>query len=49
MNRAGGLTVRKAQFPSGRRMTQEANADSRKGDRKPVNRSAGALRRMVPA
>jgi hypothetical protein len=32
---AGRPTVRKAQFPSGRRMTQEANADSRNGDRKP--------------
>ena len=27
---AGRPTVRKAQLPSGRRMTQEANADSRK-------------------
>jgi len=32
---AGGPTVRKAQLPSGRRMTQEAKADSRNGDRKP--------------
>jgi hypothetical protein len=27
---AGRPTVRKVQFPSGRRMTQEANADGRK-------------------
>jgi len=32
---AGGPTVRKVQLPSGRRMTQEAKADSRNGDRKP--------------
>ena len=32
---AGRPTVRKVQLPSGRRMTQEANADSRNGDRKP--------------
>jgi hypothetical protein len=30
----GRLTVRKAQLPSGRRMTQEANADGRNGGRK---------------
>src|SRR6476619_2679632 len=35
---AGGPTVRKAQLPSGRRMTQEANADTPKGDRKPGTR-----------
>jgi hypothetical protein len=32
---AGRPTVRKVQLPSGRRMTQEANAGSRKGNRKP--------------
>jgi hypothetical protein len=32
---AGRPIVRKAQFPSGRRMTQEANADGRNGGRKP--------------
>ncbi len=32
---AGRPTVRKVQLPSGRRMTQEANADGRNGDRKP--------------
>ena len=34
---AGRPTVRKAQLPSGRRMTQEANADGRKatGNREP--------------
>jgi hypothetical protein len=32
---AGRPTVRKVQLPSGRRMTQEAKADSRNGDRKP--------------
>src|SRR5512140_2129611 len=32
---AGGPTVRKAEFPSGRRMTQQANAGGRKGGRKP--------------
>ncbi len=31
----GRPTVREAQFPSGRRMTQEANADGRNGGRKP--------------
>ena len=31
----GRPTVRKVQLPSGRRMTQEAKADSRNGDRKP--------------
>jgi hypothetical protein len=45
---AGRPTVRKAQLPSGRRMTQEANADSRKaaGNRGPRDRH---LRRMVTA
>ena len=32
---AGGLTVREAEFPSGRRMTREANAGGRKGGGKP--------------
>ena len=42
---AGRPTVRKVQFPSGRRMTQEANAGSRKaaGNRGPLDR---LLRRM---
>jgi len=42
---AGRPTVRKAQFPSGRRMTQEANAGGRKaaGNRGPLDR---LLRRM---
>jgi hypothetical protein len=42
---AGRPTVRKAQFPCGRRMTQEANAGSRKaaGNRGPLDR---LLRRM---
>ena len=37
---AGRPTVRKAQVPSGRRRTQEANADGRKatGNREPVYR-----------
>ena len=35
---AGRPTVRKAQLPSGRRKTQEANADTPKGDRKPGTR-----------
>src|SRR4029077_428481 len=45
---AGGPTVRKAQLPSGRRMTQEANADGRTatGNRETVYRP---LRRMVAA
>jgi len=45
---AGRPTVRKAQLPSGRRKTQEANADGRKatGNREPVYR---LLRRMVAA
>ena len=38
---AGRPTVRKAQFLSGRRMTQEAKADSRNGDGKPGNRVTG--------
>jgi hypothetical protein len=44
---AGRPTVRKAEFPSGRRMTQEANAGGRKGGRKPgagVSASAGGFR-----
>jgi hypothetical protein len=32
---AGGLIVREAEFPSGRRMTREANAGGRKGSGKP--------------
>ena len=45
---AGRPTVRKAELPSGRRMTQEANADGRKatGNREPRDRH---LRRMVSA
>ena len=37
---AGRPTVRKAQLPSGRRMTQKANADGRKaaGNRRPQDR-----------
>jgi len=44
---AGGPTVREAEFRSGRRMTQEANAGGRKGGRKPGPRagiSAGGSR-----
>jgi hypothetical protein len=43
---SGKPTVRKAELPSGRRMTQEANAGGRKGSRKPgqqVGSSAGRL------
>jgi len=44
---AGGLTVREAEFPSGRRMTREANAGGRKGSGKP---GAGCWRlRQRPA
>src|SRR6478736_1631057 len=45
---AGRPTARKAQLPSGRRRTQEANADGRKatGNREPAYRP---LRRMVAA
>jgi hypothetical protein len=56
---AGRPTVRKAQFPSGRRMTQEANADSRKatGNRQPHDpapppdgcRITGRIRVCCPA
>jgi hypothetical protein len=44
----GRPTVRKAQLPSGRRMTQEANVDGRKaaGNRTPGDRH---LRRRVSA
>ena len=44
----GRPTVREAQFPSGRRMTQEAKADSRNGDRKPGNRVAGPSAGWIP-
>src|SRR5215210_6114271 len=43
---AGRPTVRKVQLPSGRRMTQEANADGRNGNRKPGT-ACWRLRRMV--
>ena len=56
---AGGPTVRKAQLSSGRRMTQEANADSRKatGNRQPHDsapppdgcRITGWIRACCPA
>ena len=45
---AGRPTVRKAQVPSGRRKTQEANADSRNGDRKPGNRVTGTSAGWIP-
>ena len=42
---AGRPTVRKAQFPSGRRMTQEANADTRK---RPAQRPAAGAGTRPP-
>ena len=45
---AGRPTVRKVELPSGRRMTQEAKADSRNGDRKPGNCVTGASAGWFP-
>jgi hypothetical protein len=46
---AGRPTVRKVQLPSGRWMTQEANADTPKGDGKPPTATIRLLRRMAGA
>ena len=45
---AGRPTVRKVELPSGRRMTQEANADSRNGDRKPGKCVTGTSAGWIP-
>ena len=45
---AGRPTVRKAQLPNGCRMTQEANADTPKGDGKPAIAPSGSSAGWLP-